>query len=150
MPQSLAIVHIHVIFSTKNREPWIHDGVRERLHGYMAAALQGLDCYPVLFNSVEDHIHLLFDLGRRVSIADAVREVKASSSRWIKSLDPKLTPFAWQAGYGVFAVSMSNLDEVRDYIARQREHHRRMTFQDEYRAFLRRHNIQCDERYVWD
>jgi len=150
MPQSLARLHIHLVFSTKNRERIITDDVRSALHAYMATVLQNLACAPVLINSVEDHAHLLFDLARTISISQAVEDVKKSSSKWIKTQGPEFAGFAWQAGYGAFAVSESNVETVRAYIANQREHHRTKTFQEEYRAFLERHNVAFDERYVWD
>ncbi len=150
MPQSLARLHIHLVFSTKNRERIITDDVRSTLHAYMATVLQNLGCAPVLINSVEDHAHLLFDLARTISISQAVEDVKKSSSKWIKTQGPEFAGFAWQAGYGAFAVSESNVETVRAYIANQREHHRTKTFQEEYRAFLERHNVAFDERYVWD
>jgi len=150
MPQSLARVHIHLVFSTKNRETLIADLVRDSLHRYMASVLQNLGCAPVLINSVEDHAHLLFDLARTVSISQVVEEVKKSSSKWIKTQGQEFAGFAWQAGYGAFAVSESNVGTVRTYIANQREHHRTKTFQEEYRAFLERHNVTFDESYVWD
>ena len=150
MPQSLARLHIHLVFSTKNRERIITDDVRSPLHAYMATVLQNLGCAPVLINSVEDHAHLLFDLARTISISQAVEDVKKSSSKWIKIQGPEFAGFAWQAGYGAFAVSESNVETVRAYIANQREHHRTKTFQEEYRAFLERHNVTFDESYVWD
>ncbi len=150
MPQSLARLHIHLVFSTKNREPVITDPVRSSLHAYMATVLQNLGCAPVLINSVEDHAHLLFDLARTVAISQVVEDVKKSSSKWIKTQGAEFAAFAWQSGYGAFAVSESNVESVRQYIANQREHHQKKTFLDEYRAFLKRHNVAFDERYVWD
>ncbi|QOJ13524.1 MAG: IS200/IS605 family transposase [Planctomycetia bacterium] len=150
MPQSLARVHIHLIFSTKNREALLDDAVRESLHRYMAVVLQTLGCPAELINSVEDHVHVLFQLSRTVAISHAVEEVKKASSRWIKTQGERFGAFAWQAGYGAFAVSESNAAAVREYIADQREHHRRTSFQDEYRAFLEKHRVSYDERYVWD
>lgn len=150
MPQSLARLHIHLVFSTKYRQPLITDPVRDALHAYMATVLKNLGCAPVLINSVADHVHILFDLARTVSVSRAVEDVKKSSSKWIKTQGPEFTSFAWQAGYGAFAVSESNVPTVRAYIARQQEHHRRKSFQEEYRAFLDRHGVAYDERYVWD
>ncbi|TLD69919.1 IS200/IS605 family transposase [Phragmitibacter flavus] len=150
MPQSLARLHIHLIFSTKNREPLLHDGVRPALHAYMATVLQNLGCHPVLINSVNDHIHLLFELARTVTISSVVEDIKKHSSKWIKTQGPELSLFAWQAGYGAFAVSQSNVAAVRNYIANQKEHHRTKTFQEEYHAFLNKHRVAYDERYVWD
>jgi REP element-mobilizing transposase RayT len=150
MPQSLARLHIHLVFSTHRREPLITDAVRDALHAYMATVLRNLGCVPILINSVEDHAHLLFDLARTVPVSKAVEDVKKASSKWIKTQGPPFAGFAWQGGYGAFAVSESNVEAVRQYMARQREHHRRMSFQDEYRLFLQRHGIAFDERYVWD
>ena len=150
MPQSLARLHIHLVFSTKNRERFLTDAMRDSLHAYMATALQNLGCAPVLINSEEDHVHILFELARTVSVSQAVEDVKKSSSRWIKTQGQEFAEFAWQAGYGAFAVSESNIETVRHYIAGQREHHRVKSFQEEYRQFLERHRITFDERYVWD
>ena len=150
MPQSLARLHIHLVFSTKNREPLIPDTIRAALHAYMATVLQNLGCAPVLINSVEDHIHLLFDLARTTGVSRVVEDVKKSSSKWIKTQGPAFSGFAWQAGYGAFAVSESNVPAVREYIACQREHHLKKSFQTEYLQLLMRHQIAFDERYVWD
>jgi putative transposase len=142
MPQSLARVHIHLIFSTKKREPLINDGIREPLHRYIAVVLQNFGSPADLINSVEDHV-----LGRTASISQVVEEIKTTSSEWLKTQNDALNQFTW---YGAFAVSESNLDTVRQYIANQREHHRTKTFQEEYRTFLRKHNVPFDERYLWD
>jgi len=150
MPQSLARIHVHLVFSTKNREPLLSDAVRPALHAYLATVLQNLGCPAVLINSVADHVHVLFELARTVALSAAVEDVKKSSSKWIKTQDPALAGFAWQAGYGAFAVSESNVAAVQEYIARQQEHHRKKSFQEEYRAFLERHRVAFDERYVWD
>lgn len=150
MPQSLAQIYIHSIFSTKHRLPILHDDVRESLHRYAATVLQNIECPPVLINSVDDHVHILHELGRSISISDAIQEVKISTSRWLKSQSPRLSDFAWQSGYGAFSVSCSSVDAVRAYIADQREHHRTTTFKDEFLAFLERHDVDYDARYVWD
>jgi putative transposase len=150
MPQSLARLHVHLVFSTKNREPFLTDDVRDSLHRYMATVLQNFDCPAVLINSVTDHVHILFELGRTVAVSDAVEEVKKTSSKWIKTQGGEFAKFAWQAGYGAFAVSESNVAAVRKYIADQPEHHRKKSFQEEYRAFLKRHCVPFDEKYVWD
>ena len=150
MAQSLARLHVHLVFSTKNRERIITDSVRPMLHAYMATVLQNLDSPADLINSVDDHVHILFDLARTVAISTVVEDVKKSSSKWIKTQGSEFATFAWQAGYGAFSVSKSNAQTVRDYIAKQQEHHRRTTFQDEYRLFLERHRVAFDERYVWE
>lgn len=150
MPQSLARLPVHLIFSTKNRQPLITDAVRESLHAYIGTVLNGLECHPILINSVEDHVHLLFDLGRTVSVSRVVEDVKKASSKWIKTQGAEFDEFAWQAGYGAFAVSESKVPVVCSYIARQREHHAKRTFEEEYREFLQRHGVEFEERYVWD
>jgi REP element-mobilizing transposase RayT len=150
MPQSHARLYVHLIFSTKNRAPFITDGVRQSLHAYMATVLQNFGCRPVLINSVEDHVHILFELGRTVTVSQTVEEVKTTASKWIKTQGADFAGFAWQAGYGAFSVSESVVPTVRDYIANQRAHHRAKSFQEEYRAFLEKHGVAFDERYVWD
>ena len=150
MPQSLARLCVHLVFSTKHREPFLHDRIRTDLHAYMATVLKNLGCPALIINSVEDHVHILLDLGRTVSVSQAVEGVKKSSSKWIKTQGEEFAAFAWQAGYGAFAVSESNVPAVRQYITTQAEHHRKTSFQDEYRAFLTKHNVTFDERYVWD
>jgi REP element-mobilizing transposase RayT len=150
MPQSLARLHIHLIFSTKNRATLITETVRGSLHAYLATVLQNLGCVPVLINSVEDHVHFLFDLARTVSISQVVEDLKKSSSKWIKTQGQPFAEFAWQSGYGAFAVSESHVAAVREYIAYQREHHHRKSFQEEFRQFLERHGVAYDDRYVWD
>ncbi len=150
MPQSLARLHIHLIFSTRNRESALYDRIRKSLHAYLATVLQNLDCPAELINSVEDHVHILFELSRTRSVSEVVEEAKKFSSKWIKTQGPEFAEFAWQAGYGAFAVSESNVPAVRKYIEEQAEHHREKSFQEEYRAFLERHRVVYDERYVWD
>ena len=150
MPQSLANIYIHLIFSTKNRETLLNDAVRPDLHSYMATVLANIQCPSVLINSVEDHVHILFRLGRTETVAKAVEEVKKSSSKWLKTQSKELAQFSWQSGYGAFSVSESIAPQVANYIKNQREHHRVKTFQEEYREFLEKHHIEYDERYVWD
>jgi len=116
----------------------------------MATVLHNLGCPPVIINSREDHVHILFDLARTVAVSQAVEDVKKVSSKWIKTQGAEFFAFAWQAGYGAFAVSESNIPDVREYISNQSEHHRQKSFQEEYRAFLERHSVAYDEKYVWD
>jgi putative transposase len=150
VPQSLSNILVHLIYSTKNRERLINDAVREELHRYSAAIFKACDCPAILINSVEDHVHTVFALARTATISHIVEEVKTSTSKWIKSKGTEFSRFYWQAGYGGFSVSQSNLDQVLKYVANQAEHHRHKTFQEEYREFLKRHGIAFDERYVWD
>ena len=150
MPQSLAKIYLHLIFSTKSRAPVINDRIRDPVHRYMATVLKNLGCHANLINSVEDHVHLLFELGRTVAVSKVVEDAKKSSSKWIKTQSTGVGDFAWQNGYGVFSVSHSNVEAVREYIATQREHHRKCTFQEELRALLEKHGVDYDERYIWD
>lgn len=150
MPQSLAKVYLHLIFSTKNREPFITKEIRKELNGYLGGILNNLGCPTVSIESVSDHVHALFMLSRTHSISDVVEEVKKSSSRWIKEQGEAFSAFYWQAGYGVFSVSESVVESVKEYLAKQEEHHQTKSFQDEFRAFLIKHDVPFDERYVWD
>ncbi|MDB6149518.1 MAG: transposase [Chthoniobacter sp.] len=151
MPQSLARVVLHIVFSTKNRIPFLQEPeLRARLHAYMAGVLQNLACEPILIGGAEDHVHILCNLSRTVAIAGLVEEVKKSPSKWMKGQGPAYSDFYWQSGYGAFSVSQSNVEQVRAYVATQEEHHRNVSFQDELRALCRKHGVEIDERYVWD
>ena len=150
MPQSFGSLHFHVVFSTKSRQPWIEAELQSRLYQYLGGILRAEKSVLLAAGGMPDHVHLLVSLSRELSIAETVRLVKANSSKWIHRLFAERQQFAWQAGYGAFSVSFSNLPEVKDYIARQPEHHRVRTFQDEFRDFLRKHELEWDERYVWD
>jgi putative transposase len=150
MPQSLGLLLIHVVFSTKDRFPCLGPSVLPSLHGYLAtmARNQGHECYRV--GGVADHVHLAVRLSRTVTVAGLVEEIKTSSSKWLKTKSPDLAKFAWQRGYGAFSVGPADLNALVAYIDRQEEHHRTRSFQEEYRAFLTKYGIQFDERYVWD
>ena len=150
MPQSFAAAHLHFVFSTKHRHPFLSSAVASRIHEYLGGALLGIGCSPLAIGGMPDHVHLLIGMGRVISIADIVKTTKASSSRWIHDAMPELASFSWQSGYGVFAVSHDRIPAVRGYIERQEDHHRKKTFQEEYREFLSAHGIAWDERYVWD
>lgn len=148
MSQSLARIIVHLVFSTKNREPFIAAEHRNRLFGYLGGTLNGIGCPVIAVGGVADHVHLLFVLGRTISLSKAVEEVKKESSKWAKeAIHPT---FYWQQGYGAVSVSPSNVEQVKSYVETQEMHHRTMTFQDEFRELLRRHGIEWDERYVWD
>ncbi len=149
MSHSLAKVAIHLVFGTKGRKRVLTDQIRSALHGYMATVLRNFRSPAVVINSVEDHVHILFELGRTVALSSAIEDVKRTSSRWIKTQGTEFARFGWQNGYGAFAVSESNTAAVRRYIERQKEHHQRLTFEDEYRALLKRHGIAYDEAYLW-
>jgi REP element-mobilizing transposase RayT len=150
MSQSLAKNLIHLIYSTKDRRPVLEDAVREELHQYSGGILRDQESPCLEIGSVADHVHLLFVLTKNKALADVVREVKKGTSRWLKTKGPQFAEFEWQAGYGAFSVSQSAVEEVRRYILNQAEHHQKVSFQDELRAFLRRYEIEFNERYVWD
>jgi putative transposase len=150
MSQSLAKLYTHLVFSTKHRERCLTDDLRADLHAYMGGTLNGMGCSPIEINSEPEHVHALFILGRTIALSDAIGTLKTSSNEWLRSRDARFTQFHWQGGYGAFSVSRSGIEEVRRYIRNQREHHQRVSYQDEFRAFLRRYEIEFDERYVWD
>ena len=151
MPQSLSKIYIHLIFSTKDRYPFLEDEeIRNQLHASLATVLSNLKCPTILINSMPDHIHLLFRLHRTITVAKTVEDIKKGSSKWLKSKSPGLAKFAWQTGYGAFSVSESNAPSVANYIRNQTEHHRTKSFQEEYREFLSKHQIEYDEQYLWD
>ena len=151
MAQSLAKILIHTIFSTKDRHPFLREkSLREELHRYLGGILANHDCQPLIVGGVEDHVHILSTLSRTCEAAEMVKEVKRASSVWVKNKASGLQDFAWQKGYGIFSIGFSQVNEVRDYIAGQEEHHRKVSFQDEFRKFLTRYEIEFDERYVWD
>jgi putative transposase len=151
MPQSLSAVYIHLVFSTKERRPLLRDKtVRDALHAYIGGISKTLECPPIIVGGVEDHVHLLCRFSRTITQAEWVKELKRVSNGWLKEQGREYADFEWQGGYADFSVSPSNREQVKQYIASQEDHHRKMTFQDELRALLRKHDIEFDERYVWD
>ena len=148
MPQSLARVPIQLVFSTKNREPVLHQELDERLHSYLAGILKSEGHIPIKVGGFNDHVHLLYYLSRTQTIAKSVEVVKSGSLIWLRRQG--LEDFHWQNGYGVFGVSESNVPAVVRYIENQREHHKAISFQDELRQLLTEHGIEFDERYLWD
>lgn len=150
MPQSFACCYCHLIFSTKDRAPLITAEIQPRLFDYIGGILRSEGCALIAAGGMPDHALLLVSLDRRISISDTMRLVKANSSRWIHDTFPAMSGFAWQVGYGAFSVSASHLDRVEAYLSRQAEHHRTVTFQEEFVAFLKRYGVAYDERYLWD
>ena len=150
MPQSFSSILVHLVFSTKNREPWIRAPIESELYAYGTQLLNNADCPALAMNGMADHLHTLFRLSRTKTVADVVEELKSSMSRWIKTKGAAFQGFYWQSGYGAFSVSQSNVANVIEYVRNQPEHHRGISFQDEMRALLRKHEIEIDERYAWD
>jgi putative transposase len=150
MPQSLSKNLIHLVFSTKNREPVLTEAVREPLCAYASAVLRDLDSHVIAMSAWHDHVHILLELSKNHSLARIVMEVKRATSKWIKTQGKGFAGFHWQNGYGAFSIGQSGVEEVTKYIANQAEHHRVKSFQEEFRSFLKRYEIEFDERYVWD
>jgi putative transposase len=152
MPHSLSNVVVHIVYSTKHRKPWLRDpGLRSELYAYKATILKNkVDSPALLIGGVEDHIHILALLSRKYAIKDVVLQSKTETSKWLKKQVGQSRDFGWQAGYGAFSVSQSNVEQVKQYIAAQEDHHRKMSFQDEFREMCRRHGFSIDEHYVWD
>jgi len=149
MGHTYANLVVHAVFSTKQRQPLIHDSFRPRLLAYLSGIARNEFRGALSVGGTKDHVHGLLVLAPNTCIADAMRKWKASSSRWIHETFPEEADFAWQEGYGAFSVSRSHVARVADYIAKQAEHHRKMTFEDEFVRLLKRHGIEYDPRYVW-
>lgn len=149
MPQSLSRVLVHLVFSTKNREPLITAEIQPRLHAYLVGTLANLKSPSIQTGGVADHVHILFALSRTVSQSQVVEEVKKGSSKWMKQ-EGGVSDFSWQAGYGAFSIGESQVKALVNYIQNQEEHHRKVSFQDEYRKFLQKYQVEYDEKYMWD
>ncbi|MBS1787430.1 MAG: IS200/IS605 family transposase [Acidobacteria bacterium] len=150
MPQSLSHVVIHVVFSTKERYPFLDSVTRPKLHAYLATVARNAGCEAYRVGGMADHVHLAIRLSRTITIASLVETLKTSSSKWLKTQSPDLAAFSWQRGYGCFSVSPADLDALRVYIDNQESHHQARTFQDEFRMFLKKYGVEYDEAYVWD
>ncbi|MFM9840636.1 MAG: IS200/IS605 family transposase [Cyclobacteriaceae bacterium] len=150
MGQSLVKNYLHIVFSTKHRQPLIHKPYNEELYNYLGGIYRDLECYPVIVGGHIDHVHILCMLSKKIALMKLLEEVKSHSSKWMKTKAESLANFYWQDGYGAFSVNPSQVEIVKAYIQNQEEHHRKKTFQSEYRAFLKKYNVEYDERYVWD
>jgi REP element-mobilizing transposase RayT len=151
MPQSLVQIYVHLVFSTKNRAPFLHDATfRENVHAYLVGICKNQECPSLRVGGTEDHVHILCRLSKALDVSTLIRELKRDSSKWIKEENPRLADFHWQNGYGAFSVSPSHVDALVKYISNQVEHHRRETFQDEFRRLCKKYGVAIDERYVWD
>jgi len=148
MPSTHLSLHYHVVFSTKERRPWIEQSWRNDLHAYLGGCVKTLDGIPEQIGGVADHVHLLLGLRATHCLADVLREIKKASSRWVHD-GMRIPKFGWQEGYGAFTVSRSNIDAVRKYIETQEQHHSKGSFQDEYLGLLKKHEIEFDERFLW-
>ena len=150
MGQSLVKNYLHIIYSTKHRQPLIHERVQPELFSYLAGICNNLECYPIKIGGYLDHVHVLCMLSKKITLAKFMEELKSHSSKWIKTKGDELKNFYWQDGYGAFSVNPQDVEIVADYIEAQKEHHSQRSFQDEYRDFLEKYGVNYDERYVWD
>ncbi len=150
MGQSLVNNYIHIVFSTKHRVPMIAPPYEQELHSYLGGICKNLECQPIKIGGYTDHIHILCMLSKKIALMKLLEEVKSHSSKWMKTKDESLSNFYWQDGYGAFSVNPSEVDKVIAYISNRHEHYKKRTFQDEYRAFLKKYKVEYDERYVWD
>jgi len=150
MPQSYVCLPTHVVFSTKNRIAFIQSEWEPRLYEYAGGILRAEKCVLLAAGGMPDHVHFLISWSKEKSVAEVLRVLKTNSSRWIHETFPSQADFAWQAGYGAFAVSQSNIDSVKQYIANQKEHHRKMSFKEEFVALLRKHGIPYEDKYLFD
>lgn len=150
MANTFTCLRYHVVFSTKHRERWFQPDDYERLWAYLGGIARANELVPLLIGGVEDHVHMLLAIPPSMAISKALQQIKGGSSGWIKQNLSGCRGFSWQDGYGAFTVSKSQEAQVKEYISKQREHHRVKTFQEEYRALLVRHGLKYDERYLWD
>ena len=152
MSQSLTKTYVHIVFSTKHREPTIGDDVNESLYEYMGGICKSLESNPIKIGGYYDHIHILCVLSRKIALMKLVEDIKRGSSRWMKTKGDQYKNFYWQDGYGGFSVSPKDVDVVVNYIANQKAHHSKKEndFKTEYRKILNKCNVEFDERYVWD
>jgi len=150
MGQSLVANYLHIVFSTKHRESLIDHVIENELHNYLGGICKNLECQPLEVGGHTDHIHILCMLSKKIALVKLMEELKSHSSKWIKTKGEAYSKFYWQDGYGAFSVNPSEVEIVIDYISNQKEHHSKNTFQNEYRAFLKKYKVEYDERYVWD
>jgi REP element-mobilizing transposase RayT len=142
--------YAHIVFSTKERRPFIAAEIESRLHAYLGGIVREQGGIPLRINGTDDHVHILARTPKTVADSDFMRILKPNSSKWVHETFPQLGDFAWQVGYGWFSVSKSSVPRVEAYIENQKEHHRSMTFQEEFVQMLKKHGIEYDERYLWD
>ncbi|MCL1856457.1 MAG: transposase [Kiritimatiellaeota bacterium] len=150
MAQSLSRVYVHITFSTKDRYPFIDDGIKEELWAYIGGVCNALECTSIRTGGYNDHVHVCCVLSRKVTQIKLLEEIKKESSKWIKSKGERYRGFYWQGGYGIFSVNPSEIEKVVEYIKNQGEHHKQRSFQDELLAFLKKYKVEYDERYLWN
>ncbi len=150
MAQSLAKIYVHIVFSTKNRTPWITELIEKELYAYMSGVLKALQSPSLIINGMPDHCHIFARQSKNIATSKLIQELKGTSSGWIKNQGKEFRNFKWQNGYGVFSVSQSQEERLRRYILNQKEHHRKISFKEEFRMLLHKYKVVYDEKYVWD
>ena len=150
MPQSLTKLYLHIVFSTKHRQPLIDDKIQDALHEYLGGICRQLECYPIQIGGYYDHVHILCSLSKKITVIKLLEEIKKSSSKWAKTKGDDYGGFYWQDGYAAFSVSHLDLQAISEYIRNQHKHHNQQTYQDECRALFKKYNMEYDEKYVWD
>ncbi len=141
---------MHITFSTKNRHPFIDDGIKEELFSYLGGICKNREYNPLILGGYKDHIHILCLLSRKIALMKLIEELKTHSSKWVKAKGNQYQRFYWQNGYGGFSIHQAQIETIKSYISTQEEHHKQLSFKDEYRAFLKEYNIDYDERYARD
>ena len=149
MGQSLVKNYIHIVFSTKLRKPFIDEKIENELFAYLGGVCNKLDCTVLKVGGYTNHVHILCMLSKNITLSKLLQDLKSNSSKWIKTKGENYQNFFWQDGYGAFSVNPSEVEIVVNYIANQQEHHRKKNFQDEFRVFLEKYEVEFDERYVW-
>jgi REP element-mobilizing transposase RayT len=150
MPQSLHVLSVRLVFSTKERRRWLSEDIQARLWAYQSRILQNLECHSITIGGVEDHVHILCNLTKKLAPAKVIESLKKDSSKFVKTLRNDLGAFHWQDGYGLFSVSPVHTEPLRQYILDQEEHHRKESFQEEFLRILKKYRISYDEQYLWD
>jgi REP element-mobilizing transposase RayT len=150
MPQSLVKILVHVVFSTKNRADLIAPEIEIDLFGYIHGIIENNGSKLIIMNGTTNHVHLLISLGRKIDIGELVGDIKRDSSVWIKTKGRQFADFYWQKGYGAFSIGQSQVETVMNYIRKQKVHHAKQDFKDEFRTLLEKYEIEYSEQYVWD
>lgn len=150
MGQSLNKIYIHLVFSTKNRKLMISEDVQDDLFSYLGGICKNLECNPIQVGGYRNHVHILCLLSKKIALMNLIEKIKSNSSKWMKTKGEQFTDFYWQNGYGVFSVNPTEIEIVQQYILNQEEHHKKISFQDEFLKFLKKYKVEYDKKYVWD
>lgn len=149
MAQTLVSLKVHVVFSTKDRRPMITPDIEPELYAYLGGVMRNLESRCLAAGGTNNHVHLLVSQAKNLALSKLMEEIKKSSSRWIKTKGPELRTFGWQDGYGAFSIGQSQVEALQQYIARQKERHKKQTFEEELVMLLKRYRVPYEERYIW-